>query len=129
MNLTTILISVGALLVGAGVGYYLRLIISLGQRGSMELEIKKMMIGAKEEAQKIVDEAKKKAETKIAELHDEEKKKEFEWKQTETRLIKKEELLDRRQGDIDSEAGRLKLTKLPMRGAGRGPSHGARRGL
>lgn len=98
-----------ALLVGVGVGYYLRLIISLGKKGSMELEIKQMMIAAKEDAQKIVDEGKKKAEERLKELHEEEKGKEHEWKRTEERLIKKEELLDVRQRDIDKEAEALKL--------------------
>ena len=35
-------------LVGIALGYYLRLIISLGKKGSMELEIKEMMLRAKE---------------------------------------------------------------------------------
>jgi len=109
MSLIAIMISVAALLVGVGVGYYLRLIISLGQKGSMELEIKQMMMSAKEEAQKIVDQAKKKAELREKELHEEEKRKEVEWKNTETRLIKKEELLDTRQLDIDREVEKIKV--------------------
>lgn len=108
MNLTTIIISAGALIVGAGVGYYLRLIISLGKKGSMELELKQMSINAKEEGQKIVDEAKKKAEDTLKEIHKEEKEKELEWKQTENRLIKKDENLDIRQKEIDKEAENLK---------------------
>ncbi len=109
MRLIEILLAGAALLVGVGIGYYLRLIISLGKKGSMELEIKQMMIGAKEEAQKIVEEGKKKAESRTAELHEEEKKKEVEWKQTETRLIKKEELLDARQVEIDKEVENIKI--------------------
>ncbi len=109
MSLTAIIIAALALLAGVGVGYYLRLVISLGQKGSMELEIKQMMIGAKEDAQKVIDEAKKKAEEKVAEMHVEEKKKEAEWKQTEARLIKKEELLDARQGEIDKEVENIKV--------------------
>ncbi len=109
MSLTAIIISVGALLVGVGVGYYLRLIISLGRKGSMELEIKQIMLGAKEEAQRILDEAKKKAEEKVNESQVETKKKEVEWKETEHRLIKKEELLDARQVEIDREVENIKL--------------------
>ncbi len=108
MSLTAIIISVSALIVGAMVGYYLRVIISLGKKGSMELELKQMMINAKEEGQKIVDEAKKKAEMQMGELHKEEKSKEQEWKQTEGRLIKKEEMLDGRQGEIDREVESIK---------------------
>ena len=41
-----------AALVGVGFGYFLRWIISLGQRGSVELRIKQMELDAKEEAKK-----------------------------------------------------------------------------
>lgn len=109
MSLTAIIISTLALLVGAGVGYYLRLVISLGKKGSMELEIKQIMLGAKEEAQRVLDEAKKKAEEKIEESQTVAIKKESEWKETEHRLIKKEELLDARQVEIDREVENMKL--------------------
>ncbi|MEK7115341.1 MAG: ribonuclease Y [Patescibacteria group bacterium] len=103
-----LLISAGAGLLGILIGYYLRLIISLGKRGSMELEIKQMMIVAKEEANKITDQANKKATLQTEQLKLEEKKKESELKRTEERLIKKEGLLDNRQGDIDKEVEGIK---------------------
>jgi ribonucrease Y len=109
MSLTIIIIGALALLVGIGVGYYLRLIISLGQKGSMELEIKQIMLGAKEDAQKIIDEAKKKGEAHLNEVNKEIKVKEEEWKQTENRLIKKDELLDTRQAELDREVEKIKL--------------------
>ena len=109
MSITLIIISAAALLVGVGVGYYLRLIVSLGQKGSMELEIKKVMLSAKEDAQKIVDEAKKKGEAHLAEVNKETKVKEEEWKHTENRLIKKDELLDARQTEIDKEVEKIKV--------------------
>jgi ribonucrease Y len=108
MILTIIIISIATLLIGVGVGYYLRLIISMGKKGSMELEIKQIMLAAKEDAQKIIDEAKKKAESHLDEVNKETKKKEEEWKQTENRLIKKEELLDNRQVEIDKEVESIK---------------------
>ena len=77
MNLTIIL-SIAGLALGAFIGYYLRLVISLGKKGSMELEIKQIMLAAKEDAQKIIDQAKKKAETHKEELDKESKKKEEE---------------------------------------------------
>ncbi len=107
--IVAIVVSVLGLSIGVGVGYYLRLIISLGKKGSMELEIKQTMLAAKEEAQAIVEEAKKKAEGKVAESTLETKKKEEEWKSTENRLIKKEAVLDTRQGDIDKEIEAIKL--------------------
>jgi len=109
ITLTTILIGAGALLLGVLIGYYLRLIIALGKRRSIEIDIKQMMVGAKEEAQKITEEAKKKTESRLAELKEEEKKKEQELKETEKRLIKKDELLDARQVEINKEVENIKL--------------------
>ncbi|MEI8270071.1 MAG: ribonuclease Y [bacterium] len=108
-TLMIMLIGAVALLLGVGIGYYLRVIIALGQKRSIEIDIKQMMVGAKEEAQKITDEAKKKSEGRLAELKEEEKKKEVEFKDTEKRLIKKDELLDARQTEIDKEVENIKL--------------------
>ncbi|MFH1201256.1 MAG: ribonuclease Y [bacterium] len=107
----TIIILIGTvvLFLGVGIGYYLRLIIALGKRRSIEIDIKQMMVEAKEEAQKITDEAKKKSEEQFAYLKEEEKKKELEFKETEKRLIKKDEFLDSRQVEVNKEAEGLKL--------------------
>ena len=67
-----------------------------------------MMVGAKEEAQKIIDEAKKISENRFAELKEEEKKKEQEFKERDTRLIKKDEFLDSRQMEVNKEAENIK---------------------
>jgi ribonuclease Y len=103
-----ILLLLGAALVGVALGYYLRLLVSLGKRGSMELEIKQMLLSAKEEAQKITKAAEKEATEKIEEAKKEEKEKKEVSKKTEERLIKKEELLDKRQTDIDNEVEAIK---------------------
>lgn len=109
MNTTIIiLIGVAVLLLGVGIGYYLRLIIALGKRRSIEIDIKQMMVAAKEEAQRITDESKKLSETKLAELREEEKKKEHEFKETEKRLIKKDEFLDARQIEVNKETEIIK---------------------
>ena len=94
---------------GVGIGYYLRLIIALGKKRSIEIDIKQMMVAAKEEARKITEEAKGKVEGKLAEIKEEEKKIEQEFKETEKRLIKKDELLDARQAEINKEAENIKL--------------------
>ncbi len=94
---------------GVGVGYYLRVIVALGKRRSIEIDIKQMMVSAKEEAQRITDETKKASEKKLAELKEEEKKKEQEWKEKESRLIKKDEFLDARQVEINKEVDNIKL--------------------
>jgi ribonuclease Y len=109
ITLTAILIGAAVLLLGVGIGYYLRVIVALGKRRSIEIDIKQMMVGAKEEAQRITDETKKKTEEKLKELKDEEKKKEQEFKETEKRLIKKDELLDARQADVNKEVESIKI--------------------
>lgn len=104
-----IISAVVALLLGVGLGYFLRFITSLGKKGSIELEIKELLLSAKSEAQRILDEAKKKAEEKDLELRETERVKNEEFKETEKRLIKKEELLDARQVEIDKEVENIKL--------------------
>lgn len=94
--------------VGVAVGYYLRLIISLGKKGSMELEIKEMLLAAKEEAKKITADAESKARKTTEDIKHEHKEKEDKIRQTEERLIKKEDLLDKRQSDIDQEVDLIK---------------------
>ena len=109
MSIIIILIGVGVLLLGMGIGYYLRLIVALGKRRSIEIDIKQMMVGAKEEAQRITDEAKKKSEEQLANLKEEEKKKEQEWKEKDMRLVKKDEFLDARQIEVNKEAEDIKM--------------------
>ena len=94
--------------IGIGVGYFLRLIISLGKKGSVELEIKQMMLEAKEEAKRITSESEKKATELLEETRAELKEREEKVKKTEERFIKKEELLDTRQLDIDKEVEHVK---------------------
>ncbi len=108
ITLIIILLSAGALILGVIVGYYLRVIIALGKRRSIEIDIKQMIVGAKEEAQRITDEAKKTSETKLTELKEEEKKKEQEFREKDLRLIKKDEFLDTRQVEIDKEVENIK---------------------
>ena len=89
-------------------GYFLRHIITVGKKGSVDLEIKRMILGAKEAAQKITEEAEKKADRVTEELKQEEKEKKQQSKRTEDRLFKKEDLLDKRQSDIDNEVESIK---------------------
>src|SRR3989304_5144634 len=105
MNITliTILLSAGALFFGVLVGYYLRVIVALGKRRSIEIDIKQMLVGAKEEAQRITDEAKKKSEEQLANLKGEE------LRETEKRHIKKDEFLDTRQVEINKEVDNIKI--------------------
>jgi ribonuclease Y len=109
MSLKVVLLLAGLSgLVGVGFGYFLRWIISLGKRGSMELEIKQMMLEAKERAQKITAEAEERTKTLESEIKESNRAREEELKRAEERLLKKEVLLDKRQGDIDRDVEHLK---------------------
>ncbi len=97
-----------ASLVGVAFGYFLRWIISLGQRGSVELRIKQMELHAREEAKRIIEESEKKALETLNAGRIELKEREEKVQKTEDRLIKKEEFLDKRQLDIDKEIEHIK---------------------
>lgn len=108
MSLKVILALLGAAgTAGIAVGYFARLIISLGKRGSMELEIRKMRLDAEEKAKRITEEAEVEAKRKAEQLTSEFKERERDLKATEERLIRKEELLDKRQVNLDSEQDTL----------------------
>ncbi len=98
----------GASAVSVVIGYFLRVLISLGQKGSVELQLKQMELSAKDKEKTIIDEAEKKAEEILKIARTEIKEKEDAQKKTEDRLIKKDELLDHRQSEIDREVEEIK---------------------
>ena len=114
LKLVAVLLSIIGV-VGVAIGYYLRLIISLGKKGSMELEIKEMLLTAKEEAKKITTEAESKSKKIADEARVEIKEKEDKIQQIESRLIKKEDFLDKRQLDIDKEVEAIKEKIIEIR--------------
>lgn len=93
---------------GVAFGYFLRWIIALGKRGSVELEIKQLLLEAKEEAKKITDEAEERAEAAAKALQNDLRDKEDLLKRTENRLLDKETALDKKQGDLDAEVEGIK---------------------
>ncbi len=106
--LTLLFVGGGALVFGALLGYFLRWLITLGQKGSIELTVKQTILEAKDQAQKIVDRAEAQSETILKEIKHKEKETEQLLKKREDRLLKKDELLDRRQLDLDQELENLK---------------------
>lgn len=97
-----------AILAGAAAGYYLRMVISASKRGSMEIEIKQMMLDAKEKAKKIEEEHRSAFDKERAEKEKELKEKEAFVTKAESRMLDKEALLDKRQLDIDKEVENIK---------------------
>lgn len=110
MNIVTLVFITGtATLAGIIFGYFLRWIITLGKKGSMELTIRQTMLEAKDQAQKIVDRASEQAEETLRDLKSKEREKEIEYKKKEERLLKKEDALESRQRDLEREMENLKL--------------------
>ncbi len=110
-----LLLSLLAASAGIGFGYLLRLIISFGRRGSLELDIKQMELSSIERAQNIISEAEKEAEKIYQKTEVEIKEKEERLKKLEDRLIKKEEFLDNRQVDINKEVEYIKKKTADIR--------------
>jgi len=93
---------------GLVIGYVLRWLLLSAQKGSMELQVKQILLEAKDKAQHIAGEAEQEASKILQEARDKGNEKEAQLKKTEDRLIKKDELLDHRQIEIDKEADEIK---------------------
>ncbi|HVS80083.1 MAG TPA: ribonuclease Y [Candidatus Paceibacterota bacterium] len=105
---TTVILIIAAGIAGIAFGYFLRIFIALKKKNSIELDIKTLMLDAKEQEARLLEEATKKSDDLLREARAEIKEKDEKLKRTEERLIKKEELLDKRQTDIDNEVEDIK---------------------
>lgn len=103
-----LVVAIAAGVAGTALGWFLRFITALGRKGSAELEIKEMIISAREDAEKVLQRAKKEAEDRTQESKEEIKKEEERIQKNEDRLARREELLDQRQMDLDQEEEDLK---------------------
>jgi ribonucrease Y len=109
MSLKIVVLIAGLVgLVGIALGYLLRILISLGKKGSVELEVRQMLLSAEEKAKKVIIEAETKSVEILSETKKDAKEKEDKFKATEDRLVKKDSLLDQRQADLDKEEVNIK---------------------
>lgn len=96
-------------LAGIALGYVLRLLIALGQRGSLELEVKQKLLEAREKAAQIEKEAEARADAIEAERRVPLEEREERLEKTEDRLAKREEFLDERERTLAEESERIKV--------------------
>lgn len=111
MNLdiaTLVLLTSGVGIAGIIIGFFLRWALQIIKKSSIDMDIKQRLLDARSEAQKIIDEAEKKAEKITGDAKTLEREKTQELKKLEERLIRKDETLDKRQSDIDREVENLK---------------------
>jgi len=94
---------------GIVLGYVLRVLIGLAQRGSVELDIKQKLLQAKEQAAKIIADAEFRGEVveteRLAPIEEREEK----ISSREERLAAREEFLDSRQRDLDETEDEVRL--------------------
>src|SRR6056297_575448 len=105
--LTATLVAV-ALLLGVGAGYYLRYLHILTKQRSLEHTLKAQELKAEEKAIAIVEKAEAKADTIVQEAKAERSERAADLKHTAERLDKREELLDTRQIDLDSQTEHIR---------------------
>lgn len=109
MDITTssIGLGVGFLAIGIVVGYVVRQFLAQRRRDTVDIEVKKLLLDAKTEAQDLVLKAKENAAKTLEEAKREAKEKEVEVQRAIDRLDKKEELLDKKSEDFDREKEKL----------------------
>lgn len=112
-----VIVAASSGLVGIAIGYFLRFIIALGQKGSMELEIKEMMLEAREEAERVSQEANEQAVDIVRDAQEEARLVREKAAKTEERLINRENLLDKRQVDLDEERDLLQKLESDLKRA------------
>jgi ribonuclease Y len=93
---------------GVVVGWVFRWLWVLARKGSIELEIKQILLDAREEGKKITARAEDEAKQKAVEVEVELKEKEEKLTRVEDRLFKREESLDKKQQDLEAEIGKVK---------------------
>lgn len=108
LKLVFILLALAAI-GGVALGYFIRFLVGLGQRSGLELQVKKKMLEAEEDAKEIVKKAEKESLELKGEIKADLKEREEKTKKIEDRLMKKEDHLDKRQEGLDKEEGELKV--------------------
>lgn len=93
---------------GAVIGYVFRLLLSLGRKNSIEVEIKQILLEAREDAKNITNTAEEEAKQKVATAEVELREKEDKITRAEERVFKREESLDRKQRELDAEVTAVK---------------------
>lgn len=103
-----------ALFIGVGAGYYLRYLHALSKKSSLELLLKERELEAEQKAITVIEKAEEKAEAIVQDAKRNQKHVDEKLEQKEAYLTKREEFIDNRQIDIDSQKESLqgKVTEI-----------------
>ncbi len=94
---------------GAVIGYVFRWLLILSRKGSIEVEIKQILLDAREESKKITAVAEDEAKQKVAQADLELREKEDKITRAEDRVFKREEALDKKHHELDQEVTAVKV--------------------
>jgi ribonuclease Y len=106
-----------AALVGAILGWFLRMLVTLGRRGSVELEIKEMMLAAREAAERVSAEGEREAADFAREARAEAKKAAERLAEREDRIAQREASNDRQREDLDERGAELERREAEAKAA------------
>ncbi|OGF63004.1 ribonuclease Y [Candidatus Giovannonibacteria bacterium RIFCSPLOWO2_01_FULL_44_40] len=107
MTILTLVKAAIVLVAGTAAGYFLRQLIAQQRKDALELKAKQILLDAKENAQKTLDEAKARADKIVEAAKAEEKNREKELRRTEERLAHKDEILEKKSAELDKETSNL----------------------
>ena len=93
---------------GIVLGYFLRHLIVLQRKSSIELKIKQLLVDAKAKAQVALEDASKKSESILEKAKEEERSVTKQIRKLEERISHKEELLEKRRVDIENDVEKIK---------------------
>ncbi|HVV14808.1 MAG TPA: ribonuclease Y [Candidatus Paceibacterota bacterium] len=112
MSLTTLAIVIGAgcagILLGSGIGYKIRQAVARGEKNSVEVEVKQLLLDAREEAKRITADSEEQAKELLASAENSLKEKEEKVTRQEERVFKREEALDKKSAELDREIETVK---------------------
>jgi ribonuclease Y len=103
IGLTSLIVATVALIFGSILGYLARQSIARRQANTAESRIEKLVNEAKAQAQEIILKAKDKAVKALDEIKREENRRQEEYRRIQTRLDKKEEMLDAKDRKLENE--------------------------
>ena len=103
-------------LAGLGVGFGANTVITKQKLGSAEEQAKKDLAKAKHEATKLIDDAREESLKLVEETRREEQTRRREFKEIESRLVAREEALDKKMDSLDKRNENLRQSEVEVEG-------------
>lgn len=112
--MTQAIILIAVLVIGALIGYFIRLLLAKIKATSIEAKLEQRLAEVKDEAKKIILDAKEKASEAIESARAEEKSRKEEIRRLESRLHNQEEILNKKSNELKEKESdlNLKITKI-----------------